>query len=912
MSDRVLTAEARITATDATGAVFANIGRKIDALGKSAKISPQVDSMVKSLERAERQMKALDAVQSQRGSFSAARTKFADTQKAVESAARAMKSAEAPSRQLTAGYERAQKAVSAASAAFERQRAVMTSAIRTAESFGAPIGKIAAEQTRLKGVISSTTAAIEKQMIVERKAAQVQEQRGRAMRTAGTGGRGGHGDGTLAGLAGMYVSHEVGHLARSVVERYGEFDRERRYGKVVMGLSDAEQEPLIRQAIRGGASTRFNDIAWLESQRELAARGYNRDQVMAFTPIAAQLGQAFDVSMPEGVKGLEGGLLGFRKDTSSYGAAMASAQRTADLQVKAGKISGMGFEDIVALYKYAAAPAQMARLSEESMLAFGAISKKSNMGGDESGVAFRALAKNLITPTAGAQLAMRAAGINFNSFQKMPDSLDTQGFVDTVAKNFGVKLDSKAQGALGAIFTNKALIGNATAFMPAVRGVLGDVLGGDDARSKGKIAGLARNYRDASVQSVDTNALMTSLMTAMAKSPALANAVFGSKQGGRIFSALGDPGFYSHILDELQHKSQGFAGTVSGARTEGFAGAVQRLQGSLANVETAIGRSLDNGGKGGLLTHGTEGIAAALNAFTEAGPAVHQLAAAGGVAAGAWGSMKGLQLLTGGFGLKGSALALDHAAGHLEVAAARLGGGSGLPGGGGAPGGHGPGRSPSSKSLVPRALGMLVTGAPMLMSAYDDVTNPQGRQARYEEQAKQAQVDRQWWGNKVRKLRDKLGLTKLLPFSDDQQGPGLPSPMLEEDPILRRFRQSRFFHRPPAFVPGVHILEGIDDPWLGGERQAIERRSLIAADHFRRDPEAARGDAMMRSQGPLDITGKVAADVNVQGKTVVVVEPSPLLLARIAFQSQINSAQPSVGVTGAGAGKAPHVGRGDL
>ena len=662
MADRVMSAEVVLTAKDATGATFAALGKKIDSIGKAAKSSAQVDALAKILERAQAQMKAIDALQSKRETFGSARAKFRETQVAVEQAARAMRGAGGATKALKADYDKARAAVSRASTAFEKQKVAVLDAKRALEGFGTPVGRIASEQKRLKGVIDSTTVALERQARAG----------GAAGRRGGHGG-GSHGDTGALGLVGLGIAHGAGHFAHRVAETFGEFDKEERYARVVMGLDRAGMQPLVMQAIHGAAASRFNDIQWLESQRELAARGYNREQVMGFAPVAAQLGQAFDVSMPEGVKLLEGALLGFKKNTSTGAAAAASAQRTADLQVKASKISGMTAEDIQQAYKYAAAPAQMAGLSEEQMLAFAAIAKKANMPGDESGTAIRALAKNMLTPTSGAQVAMRAAGVDFNSYQKMPGSLNTAGFVDMVARQYGVKLDGKAVGGLDSIFHNKGLIGNASAFMPAVLAILNDTLGGDDAKSKHKIAGLASRYRDSSSLGVDTNGLMTAVMTAMAKNPALANSIFGSKQGGRIFTALGDPKFFGHMMDELQNKSQGFAQKVSDARMEGFYASVQKLTNSVLNVETAMGRAFDTP-----MTGLTTAVAGFAQHLAEANPIILRtgsyFAAAGAAVAGLKGLniageiVGGLRMLGKGGGLLQGASIEAGALGALSIA----------------------------------------------------------------------------------------------------------------------------------------------------------------------------------------------------------------------------------------------------
>ena len=199
------------------------------------------------------------------------------------------------------------------------------------------------------------------------------------------------------------AAHRIGHGVRETLHTYREFDKERRFGKAVMGLTDEQQKPLVDQAIHMGATTKFNDIQVLEAQRELAARGLKKDQVMGLIQPASNLGMALDLRLPESVKQMEGAIFGFKKDISTTAAALASARRTADLQVKAAKISGMTPEDITQAYKYGATPARLAGVSEETLLGFAGVSKKANMGGDESGVAFRALMAASISPTQKAR-----------------------------------------------------------------------------------------------------------------------------------------------------------------------------------------------------------------------------------------------------------------------------------------------------------------------------------------------------------------------------------------------------------------------------------------------------------------------------------------------------------------------------
>jgi len=489
-----------------------------------------------------------------------------------------------------------------------------------------------------------------------------------------------------AGILGAYVAHSTAHYAKDSIELYREFDKERRFGKAVMKLTDAEQAPLVEQAIRLGGTTKYNDIQVLESQRELAARGLQRDQVMGLMKSATDLGQALSLDLPDAVRQMEGAIFGFKKPMDTLDHAMASAKQTADVQVTAAKLSGMTPEDLTQLYKYGATPARLAGVSEATLLGFGAISKKSNMGGDEAGVAFRALMAAATSPTRGAKTALRAAGLNYADYQKAPDHLELAPFVGDVAERYGVKLDASAQKALGKVFTDKALISDPAKFMPAVMATLGDVLGGSDAKSKKSIAGAAMAYLKASMQGVDVNALIVDLMKKLPGNLALANAIFGAKQGGRISSALGDPETFKRLIDEIQNDSPDRASNVANERMSGFDGAMSRLEGSLKNLETAFGRSIDGGGDGGALTMLADTAGKVTQAFAELpGPVIRSVAEIAALGA-AFAGLKGVEALMGGFGLKSSAVALTGAAEALTLSAGRIaeGGAVGALAGGGA------------------------------------------------------------------------------------------------------------------------------------------------------------------------------------------------------------------------------------
>ena len=506
-------------------------------------------------------------------------------------------------------------------------------------------------------------------------------------------------DNTVAGVTALYAAHSAMHAAVKVGERYREFDKERRYAQVVMGASDEQMKPLVDQAIRGSANSKFNDVQWLAAQRNLAARGYNRDQVLGFTPTASQLGQAFDIPMEEGVKLFEGAMLGFKKDVSTEATAKRSAQRTADLEVKTSKISGADAEDLIQLYKRGAAAAQMAGLTEEQLLAFGGTAKKVNIGGDEAATAFVALTKSLLHPTREARTAMTASGIDFSKYQKI-GTVNEDGFATEVARNYGVKLKAGVRAGLHRIFTDKDMMADPAKFTPAITRLLRRDLYGNDAKSLKSIAGLAGRYRDDSATGVDTQGLLTAIMAGLSKNPALANVIFGAKQAGRISAGL-NPEMFAHLLDELTNHSEGYAEKVSDARMAGFNGALDKLSNHFAILETRVGGAFDSEGNGGggFITHGTEVLGEFVHLLGEANPRLLRVGGEAVLLAGAFAALKSVDFLRGGFGLKASASALDLSAKLLDDAAVHLGATKGgVPVGGepaASPAAEGPPKAPS-------------------------------------------------------------------------------------------------------------------------------------------------------------------------------------------------------------------------
>ncbi|UDL95508.1 hypothetical protein LGH83_04605 [Lichenihabitans sp. PAMC28606] len=238
MSDRIITAEAIITAKDGTGDVFTKIAGKFQQLGKGAKVSADIERMSKTIEQANSQLRALDKLQSTRTGFSDARAKFNAQRVAVEQAAKAMKEAEKPTRALQVAYTSAQAAVTKASSAFERSKTAMLDAKHAAEGFGTPLARVAAEQARLKSVIDNTTRSIEHQANAENRAAAAHTKAEKAAE-ARAHGVAHHGivNYALGGAAAYVGAHSVVSGIEKTLHAGAEYQHE------IVGLQNAGRTP---------------------------------------------------------------------------------------------------------------------------------------------------------------------------------------------------------------------------------------------------------------------------------------------------------------------------------------------------------------------------------------------------------------------------------------------------------------------------------------------------------------------------------------------------------------------------------------------------------------------------------------------------------------------------------------------
>ena len=173
MPDRIISAEAVISAKDATGDVFINIARKLGEVGKSAKASVEVERLSKSLSDASKQAEKIGQFRVASKSLDTASLSMAKARQTAAQLAKQIEGMDKPTATMTGKLTQAEKEVTRATDAFKRQGQAVRETRTALEAAGVPLGKLGAEQKRLQGVIEGTTRALERQIGVERQAAEM-------------------------------------------------------------------------------------------------------------------------------------------------------------------------------------------------------------------------------------------------------------------------------------------------------------------------------------------------------------------------------------------------------------------------------------------------------------------------------------------------------------------------------------------------------------------------------------------------------------------------------------------------------------------------------------------------------------------------------------------------------------------
>ncbi len=270
-------------------------------------------------------------------------------------------------------------------------------------------------------------------------------------------------------------------------------------------------------------------------------------------------------------------------------------------------------------------------------------------------------------------------GVKYQNFVRMPDALNADRLGSSVKRTFGKDMSPRQMQRLQALMNDPDALLDRDKFTASATGIIGQSF---DKNKKGQlkaadahaIAKTVGDFYKMAAESVDTEGLLRAVINAHPTQAQL-NALVTREHGGKLGSIAQKPELFDEYRKKIAETPEGFAKSIGDAVMGGFYGAQKRIENTRLNVETAMGRSLDNNGEGGgLLTRAATAIADFQQHIAELDPKIVALGTSVTVAGGK------IAEAAGTLGLMGSALALTKSAASLELAAAKLAvNGGGLP-----------------------------------------------------------------------------------------------------------------------------------------------------------------------------------------------------------------------------------------
>lgn len=665
---KIIEARAILKGEDQLSPKLDKLAKKLNQIGKNEKTAVQVGKMAAAMAKVNSQMSAMEKFNAAKLGFSGARQHFRQMQEAVTKSARAMREAEAPTRKLEAAHRRAQGAVIAAARAFDQQRNSLLGAKRALDQHGIPINRAVAHQARLAAAVDRTNAALDRQ---HRRA----------------GRRQNVGQGLAIGVGMLGVGYQARNFAVKSITSAAEFDyATRKQRELTEGnISKVDQAAILSpQAKRIGQETRFSNLDVVQAQTAsmqglpTGLEGRIRAEVGAgILENVKNYAIVMETDLKTAAETIRTYLQTTGKDITTKEKALRESQLAVNRVVRMAKLGGMTAEDVPQYLKFGAGANSVVGVDEDAFLAIGALAKLGGLPGQEAGVFMRQVAGKLASPTKKGLTAMRAAGIDYSKFVRMPDKLETGRLESQFQQEVGIGFTPEVRRRLDKVLANKGVLADRNKLTELVTKAVSPLFpttkkGKMAASDRAKIAKTTGSFYAASGSGVDAQGLLDTLMQAPLTLQQI-NSILDYRQGGRfaVTQRQRDEYVVSRKLIRDTDSDPNFAKNKADEIMGGLGGSLENLKGSFENLQQSIGEA-----NGALLKFSFDAMGTSFdwvsNLSTEGRQAATALAAIAALGSAGY-IMK--QLFTG-FGLGGSAIALDASAAALMGAATALGGSS--------------------------------------------------------------------------------------------------------------------------------------------------------------------------------------------------------------------------------------------
>jgi len=208
----------------------------------------------------------------------------------------------------------------------------------------------------------------------------------------------------LAGVA------AVGFGALSVgvgksVSMFIDFDSELRKAGAIAGASAEEFDKMKDAAIDLGGKSSKSASEIAKAYTELAAKGFNANQVMAAMPGIVSAAEASGTDLAMTADTIASAL-------NIWGLEAKESSKVADVLAMSANVSAAGIEDLAYVMQYSGAPAAALGISLEEVAAAAGIMANAGISGSSAGTSLRASLLALNSPAEAQSKMMNALGIS--------------------------------------------------------------------------------------------------------------------------------------------------------------------------------------------------------------------------------------------------------------------------------------------------------------------------------------------------------------------------------------------------------------------------------------------------------------------------------------------------------------------
>lgn len=618
---KIIEATAVISAKDMTGAALQSVIGKLNGVSKAGAaigktLGGAAGTMGKQIEEINRKLRSIDNFRTMSKGLDQASLKLKQTQQEASRLGAAMAAMERPTRSVEREYARATQAVERASQAFRQQGQAVRAARSALNEAGVPVNQIARQQAQLTHALNATTSAMQRQA----HAARSGPWGGRAFSGSGvpliprnpsrviTPGASAAAAAAAAGdrdvghaFAGGFLAHRAAQVGKASILAGAEYDYAVRRQRAFADLTAEEQAAILGpQARRIAIDTKFSNVDVVEAQTEVSRRlpaQLKKGAVIA--PIIDQVKNyalaTKGVDMNASAEAVTGFLMSAGKDISTAAKAEEEARRATNLLIRMQKIGGMSHEDIMPFVARGVSAGRIAGLSDETMGAMAVGMRRNNISGDQAGTALRTISSKLVAPTQKGLAALATAGIDYNTFTKMPGGLSVDALEGKFRQDFGKSFTPAIREKLSETLADPDVIGSRGAFTEAVTGAISELFpknkkGKTSAIDLRNIAKKVGEFHKLSVESVNSEGLLQAIIE---RDPSLAilNAFATDKHGNKL--GLVAKSFEQFMKDrsDLGNVAPGYGDHISKEITGGLGGAVERLTGSVENLILSMSKA---------------------------------------------------------------------------------------------------------------------------------------------------------------------------------------------------------------------------------------------------------------------------------------------------------------------------------